>query len=149
MHSKSNSRCRIYAIFFSCLFFLKPSFDEEDRNLVPAVLSAYFFPSLVLNVLVFFFVFFLPSCYLAELGQLSLGPHNSQSQSSCDGCGLGPMHSRCICGGLIRTSTAKTGREHSREKEPGGGEGGRGEGKDTNQTSHFPGRLINICVAHI
>lgn len=67
-------------------------------------------------------VCFLPFCYLAELGQPSLGPHNSQSRSAPDGCGLGPVHSRCICGGLIRTSTARTGRGTQQ------GEGTRGWG---------------------
>lgn len=70
-------------------------------------------------------MYFFPSCYLAELGQLSLRPNNSQRQSGSDGCGLGPVHSRCICGGLIRTSTARTRREHSREKERGGQGGGQ------------------------
>lgn len=67
------------------------------------------------NVAVFF-------CDLVRLGQPSLGPHNSQGQSRYDGCGLGPMHSLCVCGGLIHISATGRGREHSRER---GREGGQ------------------------
>lgn len=65
---------------------------------------------------------FSPSCYLAELGQLSLWPHNSQRQRSSDGCGLGPVHSRLICGGLIRTPTARTWGNTVRGRSEGGGQ---------------------------
>lgn len=70
------------------------------------------------------------SYYSVWIGQPFLGPHNSQRQSRYDGCGLGPILSLCVCGGLIHTSATGRGREHSRE-------GGK-EGRDTNQTSHFP-----------
>lgn len=69
-------------------------------------------------------------CNLVWLVQPSLGPHNSQRQNRYDGCGLGPMHSLCVCGGLIHTSATGRGRGRGRE-------GGK-EGRDTNQTSHFP-----------
>lgn len=74
----------------------------------------------------FFVCFFLSLCYLAELGQPSLGPHNSQRQNSYDGCGLGPVHSPCVCGGLIRTSATRTGRVERVCGEEGGGWGGGG-----------------------
>lgn len=65
---------------------------------------------------------FPPPATWLELGQRSLWPNNSQRQRSSDGCGLRPVHSRCICGGLIRTPTARTRGNTVGRRSKGGGQ---------------------------